>query len=518
MQQRSWAQPRPSRPSSAHPPAAAAPHAPSSPRGRPVSARASFAGRSAGGGSSSSGQALQPRQALPPQPQALPGAVSAALYPLAAVKHLLGVEGAAKSLEGSRALLSGWKGKALYLSDPQATGREMSVSGGLSGGAVTAWMQEQWAELHAWCGFLAANLEGSCAKIESLGAERRQHDRERTELRGRCAYLEHLCSQRNTHILEQRIEGLQEKIDGFGGVRAELDAARRTLEEGAQERQRLTTAKLASDAAQAAMQKQIQAAEEAAERMAAELAEERARRSRAEQDAQRLAEEGARASAEASEATAQRIAAEAAAQKSEAETARRVAELEAAHAKALRRAEQEHARTRTQLAEARERLSFEIGARANAERRSATAGKRLDGAMRACKQWEEKATAAAATAAASSSSSSRPLDDVGNGPTGRSTRTIASSSVPTSGQAAAAVHALPSHAEPPPRTREPPQLAANGTASMSSASLVASMVLGSRSPTNRASRASEPPPRAEPPRDGVGDDSQTGDAAPAPSP
>ena len=394
------------------------------------------------------------------------------MYPSASISHLLGVEGGSKSLEGSQALIAGWKAKAPTIGRWPLSEKDKPTPalGGVSGGAMTSWMAEQWRELHAWCGFLAGNLEGSCQRIETLGAERRQLDGKMSELRSRISYLEHLCSQRNVQTLEQQIEALQEQIDGFDSVRAELESTQQRLVHAEEQQQRLTTARLACDASTVAMAKQRDAAEGEAAHMAAELEAERTRRLAAEQLAEQREVELVAARQESAEAHAACRKAEARTEETKANSARAIGDLRASHAAELKLAAESHDATKALLVQCQQQLRVEIEARAAAEKRCAHAKQSAERAMRSCKQWEDKASSAtAALAAAEALARSRP--------------------------AVPGAFTPPAPAEPaPPKTRPAPKRPdtappSSGLSkmSLSSAQRVAGMVMGSRpsSPTSR---------------------------------
>ena len=63
--------------------------------------------------------------------------------------------------EGSRLLLTHLRGRTAQQQQQLALGGRM----------IQAEQNERWAEMSAWCGFLATNLEGACCRIEQLGAE-----------------------------------------------------------------------------------------------------------------------------------------------------------------------------------------------------------------------------------------------------------------------------------------------------------------------------------------------------------
>lgn len=90
--------------------------------------------------------------------------------------------------------------------------RARTSSFSLAGRACQAELQERWAEMHAWCGYLATNLEGACSRIEQLGEDQHALTREQSEASNTIRHLEYRASQKNVHQLEQRIEALQEEV------------------------------------------------------------------------------------------------------------------------------------------------------------------------------------------------------------------------------------------------------------------------------------------------------------------
>lgn len=327
---------------------------------RPNSARATTAGvlhysrKHTGTPVQVQGQVLHMRKP-PAMPEAYEGAQAAAAY-----------------VEDSRGLLERFRAKEADLS--------------INAQGAQSWMQEKWSELHAWCGFLAGNLEGSCRRIEMLGEEKRQLESSMSDLKANIRFLEHLCSQRNVHTLEQKAEALQGTIDEFSSVRSELDLMRERLGESEEQRMRQVNAHMANDAANTSLRSQLDHA--LAER-ATILAERDAER-----DARKAAEESAeRAQAEAQ--TSHTVARKARERQASLEEELRaahgrldaaLAEAAAGHARARASEEQKHERTRAELAHMHHQLTVETAARIKAEQHASQAQHDLDAALNACKQ------------------------------------------------------------------------------------------------------------------------------------
>lgn len=72
--------------------------------------------------------------------------------------------------------------------------------------------QDRWAELQSWRGFLAANLEGACCRIEQLGEDARAVERARDEDQTTIRQLEHRVSQKGVAQLEQTVEQLKAEL------------------------------------------------------------------------------------------------------------------------------------------------------------------------------------------------------------------------------------------------------------------------------------------------------------------
>ena len=121
-------------------------------------------------------------------------------------RHLVPSDG--HDIHGSRRLLEQLRNRASALA--------------LGGRACQSELQERWAEMHAWCGYLATNLEGACSRIEQLGEDNHAQAREQNESVNTSRHLEYRASQKNVHHLEQRIEALQEEVRGRDAAIAQL--------------------------------------------------------------------------------------------------------------------------------------------------------------------------------------------------------------------------------------------------------------------------------------------------------
>ena len=104
--------------------------------------------------------------------------------------------------EGSRLLLTHLRGRTAQQQQQLALGGRM----------IQAEQNERWAEMSAWCGFLATNLEGACCRIEQMGEEKRVLDRATAEDRNTIRHLEYSVSHKNVKHLEQKIEKLQAEV------------------------------------------------------------------------------------------------------------------------------------------------------------------------------------------------------------------------------------------------------------------------------------------------------------------
>ena len=82
----------------------------------------------------------------------------------------------------------------------------------LSGRGCQSDLQERWQEMHAWCGYLATNLEGACCRIEQLGDERRDLLSRQDEMGNAVRQLEYRASNKNVARLEQTIQQLQQDL------------------------------------------------------------------------------------------------------------------------------------------------------------------------------------------------------------------------------------------------------------------------------------------------------------------
>lgn len=400
--------------------------------------------------------AVQAAQSAGPSGGPLPNFSS---FPPAKLAELLGGDAATNtSVEGARSLLEGFKAKAPELGQ------------GLSGRGVQAWMQEAWSELHAWCGFLASNLEGSCRRIELLGEERRLQDAKLQELRGSISFLEHLCGTRNIHALEQRVEAQQAVIDDFDSVRAELSEALEKLQHTEERRCEQQAATSAAEAAKADTERELGEAMAETARLMAEAQAEAARAAEAEAAVRRHREEAEQALEQVRLAKEKQRAAEAARRKGDAEFEAKLNAAAAGHNKASSLAAAEHEKTRAELAHVKQLLAVESAARTSAEQRAKHARAELDAALRACKQSDDRARAE------------------------RQRRSVeppkSRNDAPTPRRPVEPVIAAPTPAPPP--ARAPPVL----SKTMSSAAMVANMVMGSppRTPSRSPTRAPSPSP------------------------
>ena len=87
-----------------------------------------------------------------------------------------------------------------------------AFSGGVAGSSVQTTQQESWEELHAWNGFLAANLEGAVQRIEQLGDEARGQARRYGELQAVAEQYKFRASNRNIDQIEQRAGVLEDQL------------------------------------------------------------------------------------------------------------------------------------------------------------------------------------------------------------------------------------------------------------------------------------------------------------------
>ena len=253
----------------------------------------------------------------------------------------------------------------------------------LDGRGVQAWLQEQWAELHAWSAQLAITLEGSTARVESVTAERAEIQERVAELEGEKGFLEHLCSQRNVSQLEERAAVLQNHVDSFEAVRSELSAARNDVDARDQIIRELRSAVAARDAAVVEVEGRLAAEERETERRGASLTAERAERVAAEEAAQRARDETAQAHAQTARV---RQEVDVATAHAEIDVAAAHAEVQQIRARMDARATEAAAARATMLAElasAGELLRVETAARVVAEAREARMREQLDMALRA---------------------------------------------------------------------------------------------------------------------------------------
>ena len=99
--------------------------------------------------------------------------------------------------------------------------RRRSQQLSLTGRGCQSDLNERWEEMHAWCGYLATNLEGACSRIEQLADERREFVSHRHEQETTIRQLEYRASNKNVARLEQTIEQLQATMPvqhaGFAG-------------------------------------------------------------------------------------------------------------------------------------------------------------------------------------------------------------------------------------------------------------------------------------------------------------
>ena len=76
----------------------------------------------------------------------------------------------------------------------------------MGGQSCQSEQQERWAEMRAWCGFLATNLEGACTRIEQLGEEKRiaerVHDSDRQAIK-------ELKKRNSSHVADEREQEIE---------------------------------------------------------------------------------------------------------------------------------------------------------------------------------------------------------------------------------------------------------------------------------------------------------------------
>ena len=285
-----------------------------------------------------------------------------------------------KSIRQARDLLARFRSHAPSMnSDPELHGR-----------GVAAWLQEQWDELHAWCGYLAAGLDQATGDIQVIADERTRTEGRVSELEQQAAFLEHLCSQRNITGLQRKIETLQNLNDHLSSVRKELDGANRVIEKKDGRLIEVVKKMEEEEKAKKELARRMEAAEEEAQAARAELQSERAQRYALEEKMEVV-------EAEVKHARAAAVKAKEEVARGAERTVEAVAKVEAAAAAAaveatrkLRQAERCTEAVRTDLSLVEESLESDRKARMAAEAKLAEVEQQLEVALRACQQLDSQ--------------------------------------------------------------------------------------------------------------------------------
>jgi len=259
----------------------------------------------------------------------------------------------------------------------------------LTGRGVQAWLQEQWAELHAWCVHLATTLDGTTTRIEAASAERKAVEQRVSELEENKGWLEHLCSQRNVAELEAKAAVVQDLINSFAAIKEELAACRQDVEARDATIAQQQGVIDARDKTVAALEKQLADARAESERLVSALAVERVERVTAEEGAQRANEEIEAARAETARVRREASVGAAHAEIDLAKLEEELGQMSRRNEKRLAEAQAARETTLAELASAEEQLKVESTARIDALGREADIRERLDVAMRALRQSEE---------------------------------------------------------------------------------------------------------------------------------